>query len=552
MNLSIFVRCRIPWLGLLLIAGLLPTATAAAKSKARDAAAELFATTNVLRIAIEIPPPALETLRSQPGFFDRSRNDNPTNREKVQVSIREGDRTYTNVTLHLKGAAGSFRGVDDKPAFTLNFEKLADGQTFHGLEKLSLNNSVQDATYASEQVCREIFRQAGVPVPRATPARVSLNGRDLGVYVLVEGWDRRFLKNHFDDSQGHLYDGGFVKDISATLALNSGKNPADQSDREALLRAAKEPDLSRRLTQLEQVLDVDRFLTFVALDIILWNWDGYALNRNNWRLYHDGGRGKMVFMPHGLDQMFWKPEGSILPPMRGLVAKAVLAVPELRRRYLARVGELHASALKVPEITARIRTISDRVRPILAETDASELPAFDLAVTALCQAVARRHVSLTRQLSQPIEPGKFDDQGGLALVGWQASADFGGPSLTQATAPGAARYLEIGATNGSSVGSWRLTQWLEQGKYRIEGKIKTRGLDGDPGDTRPGAGIRVGKARPENYRTGDSDWASFQQEFQVDEPLTEVPFFCEFRGMAGQAQFDLETLKVVRVRNPPR
>ena len=546
MNPSFFVRNRFcALLPLLWVAAFLSLRATAAKPRPADAAAALFAATNVLRIEIEIPPPALESLRSQRGFFDRS-----TNREKVQVTIREGGRTYTNVTAQLKGAAGSFRAIDNKPAFTLNFEKLANGQNFHGLEKLSLNNSVQDPTYASEQVCREIFLQAGVPVPRATPVRVALNGHDLGAYVLVEGWDKRFLRNHFDEPLGHLYDGGFVKDVSEKLSLNSGKNPDDQSDREALLRAANEPDPARRKVELEKLLDVDRFLTFVALDVILWNWDGYAMNRNNWRLYHDAARGRMVFMPHGMDQMFWKPDGPILPSMSGLVAKAVLGVPEWRQRYLKRVAELQVSALPVPAITNRIRGISARVRPILAETEAASLPEFDRSVAALCDAVSRRHASLTRQLSQPIEPGKFDAAGRSSLAGWRASVDFGTPVLTPSAAPGAGQPLVIGTTNGSSIGTWRLTRWLEQGSYRLEGRIRTRGLAGDPGDTRAGAGLRVGKARPEGYRTGDSEWVLFQREFQVEEPLTEVPFFCEFRGQTGQAEFDLETLRLVRLPSP--
>src|SRR6185503_18500192 len=131
-------------------------------------------------------------------------------------------------------------------------------------------------------------------------------------------------------------------DVDAELALNSGENPKDQSDRTALVEAAREPDLKKRIGRLEQTLDLDRFITYIALDVMLWDWDGYAQNRNNWRLYHDPSTGKMTFMPHGLDQMFWKPEGSLLPRMQGMVAKAVLQVPELRARYFERIKELRA------------------------------------------------------------------------------------------------------------------------------------------------------------------------------------------------------------------
>jgi len=146
--------------------------------KAEKAAAEstkLFAASEVLRLRIEIPEKGMETLKKYQWTFGPQQE-----REAVQVTIREGNLVYTNVALWLKGAAGSFRAIDDKPAFTVNFDRFADGQRFHGLQKLSLNNSVQDPTYVSEQFCREAFLNAGVPVPRATHARVELNGRDLG------------------------------------------------------------------------------------------------------------------------------------------------------------------------------------------------------------------------------------------------------------------------------------------------------------------------------------------------------------------------------------
>ena len=123
-----------------------------------------------------------------------ARHRSQTERPSVRATVREGELVWTNVSLHLKGAAGSFRSVDDKPALTLNFDKFPDGQRFHGLQKISLNNSVQDASYVHEKICRDLFRAAGMPVPRTDYATVELNGRRLGLFVLVEGWNKQFLR----------------------------------------------------------------------------------------------------------------------------------------------------------------------------------------------------------------------------------------------------------------------------------------------------------------------------------------------------------------------
>src|SRR4029078_8839298 len=186
-------------------------------------------------------------------------------RPTVKATVREGNLVYTNVALHLKGAAGRFRSVDDDPALTFNFDKFAPGQSFHGLHKLSLNNSVQDPSFLTERICRELFEPAGVPVPRAAHAVIDLNGRNLGLRVLVEGYNKQFLKRHFSNSKGNLYDSGFVKEITDGLALNSGDNPKDQSPLHRVAEAANDPNPASRLDRLEKVLDLDRFITMIAM-----------------------------------------------------------------------------------------------------------------------------------------------------------------------------------------------------------------------------------------------------------------------------------------------
>ena len=94
------------------------------------------------------------------------------------------------------------------------------------------------------------------------------------------------------------------------------------------MAACREALKKKRIEPLVPVLDIDRFISMIVLDSLLWNWDGYSINHNNYRVFSDLDSGKMVFMPHGLDQMFWRPEGPIMPGGGGLVAQAVLGSRE--------------------------------------------------------------------------------------------------------------------------------------------------------------------------------------------------------------------------------
>src|SRR5205823_12961576 len=95
---------------------------------------------------------------------------------------------------------------------------------------------------------------------------------------------------------------------------------------QALVAAAREPNLSERMKRLEGTLDLDRFLSMLAMEVMTWHWDGYGIHRNNYRVYHDPQSDKVILFPCGMHQMFWEPEGAIFPPMKGLIARSLLEI----------------------------------------------------------------------------------------------------------------------------------------------------------------------------------------------------------------------------------
>lgn len=552
--------------GLIAFGATTPDPAKAGKPRAEG---DIFASLKVLRIQITIPPSGMAALRNT--GWGRGQE-----RPAVAATVREGGSLFTNVSVHLKGSAGSFRPVDDDPCFTLNFEKLAPGQTFHGLRKFSLNNSVQDPSFLTEKICRELFEAAGVPVPRAGHATVTLNGRDLGLHVLTEGFNKQFLKRYFKNTKGNLYDGGFVQDITARLAVNSGDNPKDHPGLTALIAAVREPDPARRLARLEQVLDMDRFLSFIAMDVMQCDWDGYAMNRNNWRLFHDLGANKMIFFPHGLDQMFGveraSPDCPIVPYMEGVVARAVVGTPEGRRRYLEKMSQLYTNVFHVDALLRRVDEVAATIRPAIAESDPQDARRHDQEVRWLKARITQRDESLRRQLSALAAMPKFDANGALRLTGWKPRAQTGAPAFQEPQAQAGDAFLYIGAWSGNPTGSWRTKFLLEPGTYRFEAKVRTKDVKPRAGEAGAGAGLRVsggamaflqarsrspnengagphaaGDAVPQGL-AGSIEWRNLTLPFQVPEWGSEVEFICELRAAVGEVWFDLSSLRIVRLR----
>ena len=333
-------------------------AQAAPISRKPVPALDLFEKAEIPRVRLELSDDAIEKLRTSP-------------RQYVIGAVVEGTRRYTNVSIRLKGGPGSSRPLDDRPAFTVNFDQQAPGQTFHGLKKLHLNNSVQDSSYLSEKLCREMFEAAGVPVPRAGHAVVALNDRRLGLYVLVEGVNKQFLKRYFPQTGGNVYDGHSQQDVNQRLRTNSGDAPKDQSRLADLAAAARTSDLDARRLALEKTLDVERFLSFMAVEVIVAHWDGYSLHRNNFRIFHDLSTDRMVFLPQGLDQTFQRKNIAAMPEMHGLVAKAVLEVPEFRERFRLKESQLLTNTFQTDPWVNRLREVAAQVRRELEVSDPS-------------------------------------------------------------------------------------------------------------------------------------------------------------------------------------
>jgi FPC/CPF motif-containing protein YcgG len=87
---------------------------------------------------------------------------------------------------------------------------------------------------------------------------------------------------------------------------------------------------------------------------------------------------------------------------------------------------------------------------------------------------------------------------------------------------------------------------LEQGRYRLEGRVKTQGVVTDPGDPRGGVGLRTAKTRIAQTLSGDHEWTSVAHEFDVPEDVTDIELVCELRARKGEAWFYVESLKRVQ------
>lgn len=94
---------------------------------------------------------------------------------------------------------------NNRYSLKIEFDHYKDGNTYYGLDKLCLNNIVNDATYMKDYLSYQMMNDMGVPSPLTSYAFITVNGEDWGLFLAVEAIEDAFLERNFGGGRGELY-----------------------------------------------------------------------------------------------------------------------------------------------------------------------------------------------------------------------------------------------------------------------------------------------------------------------------------------------------------
>jgi hypothetical protein len=319
--------------------------------------------------------------------------------------------TWFEADVAVDGYGGSVAGVRkkgflgsmsaDKPSLKVDLDAFVADQTLGDLERLTLNNSVQDPGYVRQCLAFAVFEAAGVPTPRCNYALVRVNGGAARLYVHVEPVKRDFLRRHFASDDGLLYEGAlsdFRQGWLATFEQKTHEDAPSQAPLVAVVDALGATDAAL-LDALDAVIDLDAFMTFWAAEILVGHWDGYAGNTNNFYVYadpDDGGR--LRFIPWGVDGAFPVGEQDAGPAVgraTGALAQRLLLHPGGRALLRARLSGLLETTWDSAALLDEVKRMDTLLRPHLA---AGELQPFIAGREQVTGFIAARRARLEGEL----------------------------------------------------------------------------------------------------------------------------------------------------------
>ena len=155
----------------------------------------LFATDRVHTIDI--------VMNDWEGFIETCENE-----EYSMCSVVIDGENYSNIGIRAKGntSLSNVSQMDsDRYSFKLEFDQYDNTKSYYGLDKISLNNIIQDNTFMKDYLTYRMMGEFGVAAPLCSYVYITVNGEDFGLYLAVESIEESFLQRNYGNDYGELY-----------------------------------------------------------------------------------------------------------------------------------------------------------------------------------------------------------------------------------------------------------------------------------------------------------------------------------------------------------
>lgn len=354
----------------------------------------------------------------------------------VHADLEFEGRTIPNVALRLKGN-GTFlesRG-SLKRSFKIDLNRFVKGQRLAGETTLNFHSNVTDPGSMNEILAYRLYRDAGVPAPRGTYARVlvtvpgKFDRKLFGLYTIIENVDKNFAAAQLGTDAGAL-----LKPVTPELFADLGddwskyvqtfdpKSPLSGAQSRRVIEFCKlvsKADDAEFAARVGDYLDLDRFARYMAVLSYLADLDGILGPGQNIYIHLRTQTNKFEFLPWDQDHSFGqfpvrgtqdeREELSLDKPWDGKnrFLDRVFRVPAFRERYRARLNEFSATLFRPERFDAQVTEIAAVIRPRVEEESKAKLASFDKATAGeFVRPPAPKRVSFGGGMPQntPIRP----------------------------------------------------------------------------------------------------------------------------------------------------
>jgi len=340
-----------------------------------------------------------------PDFWQKMKDNYNTDHYVLATLTYDGE-TFDSVAVQFKGQT-SYRKPEkegsEKLSFSIKLDEIIEGQDIGGYNNFNLNNAYQDPSFMREVLYARLSRDL-MPALYGNFVRMNLNGEDWGLYANIQQLNGDYIKEWFPNNYGIRWraDADSINiQLKAIMEVPPPAGGANWGDGTAALNylgdqeseyqkyyTLKDSDIDdpweylinvcdrlnntplENLTDsLSDILDMDGTLWFLAQEVMFSDDDSYVhKGKMDYYLYFDAETGRMVPLEFdgnsamSLRNREWSPfmneDSSNYPLLNRL-----LAIPEMRQRYIAHSKTIMNKAFDIASANAIIDQYANLIGP---------------------------------------------------------------------------------------------------------------------------------------------------------------------------------------------
>ena len=351
----------------------------------------------------------------------------------VHADLEIDGQSFRDVGVRYKGNGTFMQSRDSlNRSFKMHLNEFVKGRKLAGVSTLNLHNNITDASWMNEPLAHRLFRDAGVPAPRTTYARVfvtvtgNYERRYLGLYSVVENLDKSFAGARFGTKRGAIfkpvtrslfeYRGDDWAKYEQTYDPKTSLTPEQKQRVLDFARLVSQADDAAFDARLGEFLDLDEFARFLAVTVWTSSLDSLLTLGQNYLVYLHPGTQRFSFWPWDLDHAFGqfpligtreqREQLSLQKPWQGenRFLERVFKVDAFKKLYLAKLGEFGKTIFTPERLQRQVDELAPVLRPAVQEESTEKLTRFDKVVAG--EAVEPQRFGPSRGGGEPPQPIK--------------------------------------------------------------------------------------------------------------------------------------------------
>lgn len=267
-----------------------------------------------------------------------------------------------------------------------------------------------------ESLAMPVFEAMGLPAPKVSFTRLTVNDDYMGVYNIIEDVEDPFLKDRLGESKGNLFKYEYADAynfesrgdeagiyVPSPFKPENHKDNPDPSDVLAFIEAINQlPDASFA-QNISKYVDPRQFLTYIAVENALAESDGIlgSAGMNNFYLYQYAGQTKFVFIVWDKNTSFQDPSWPLFRNVSlNVLARRLMADPTLNQLYVDTVRKAVTSYVNTDYLGPRLEAAYNLIRNSALEDTKKPYSNddFELSVNGLRGIVAARRADVMSQV----------------------------------------------------------------------------------------------------------------------------------------------------------